>query len=177
MQSYVGVELQDTYPADWNDANLVGSRLADSELHAPAIDIDHPAVLLGRNLSIEVTPDDEDTIADTAVEAGSAAIAASGFASVVEIARTEQSGHRVHMELTRPAVLFPSRTEGHSHLYTEHVMTWDNYLDKCLRGMMTLGIVQKGFFDAAESRGMSHLRIPATIGQLSLDHAEFAVNP
>lgn len=57
------------------------------------------------------------------------------------------------------AVLVPSKSHDHFHLYLETVLTWKQY-QALLHNLNQIGIVQTGFYGMTKQRGMSHLRKP-----------------
>ncbi len=180
-EPYVDIRENDTRPANWPEATLVGSKLIYSELHAPAIDIDHSCSLTGEDLRLDLTvsaiptPRLIDAVLTERYSRGMRLVQTSGLATGVSIEEQTDGTQRVDIALSAAALLLPSRTEGHFHLYTEHELTWKSYLNS-LRGLVLLGIVQQGFVSGAETRGMSHLRKPAFLGHLSLKEAEAVIN-
>lgn len=67
--------------------------------------------------------------------------------------------HAPAIDVDVKARLVPSSTPGHSHLYIDHEMPWDDYL-LLLRVLTQVGVVQKGFYDSAVRRGTTLLRLP-----------------
>jgi hypothetical protein len=69
--------------------------------------------------------------------------------------------HQVIVDLDIPAVLVPSSTPGHSHLLIDRVLSFDAYIS-LLEALVTAGIVQKGYVDAAKAphRQAAMLRLP-----------------
>lgn len=62
-------------------------------------------------------------------------------------------------QLTVPAMLVPSSTEGHFHLYLETEMDWGDYLG-LMRCMVDAGLLEKDWVDMNERRRMAMLRKP-----------------
>lgn len=69
--------------------------------------------------------------------------------------------HKVLLDLDVPAVLIPSTTPGHSHLYIDVDVPWEKLVDM-LDAMAEAGVLEKGFVKAARARGFSTLRTPWT---------------
>lgn len=67
--------------------------------------------------------------------------------------------HRLVIDLDVPAVLVPSSTPGHSHLYIDAPMNWAQYR-KVLRALSEAGIVESGYVGASEARGYTAVRLP-----------------
>ncbi len=75
--------------------------------------------------------------------------------------------HAPAIDVDVPVHVIPSSTPGHSHLYIDHEMPWQDY-ERLLRVLTEVGIVQRGFYDSAVRRGTSLLRLP---------HVRKATNP
>lgn len=67
--------------------------------------------------------------------------------------------HTVMIDLDIPAHLVPSSTEGHSHLYIDFPMKWEQYT-KLLDALAEAGIVEPGYVGASKERGFTSLRLP-----------------
>lgn len=67
--------------------------------------------------------------------------------------------HTVALDLDVPAVLVPSSTPGHSHLYIDAEMTWEQY-QKLLTALAEAGVVEGGYVGASIARGHTSLRMP-----------------
>lgn len=67
--------------------------------------------------------------------------------------------HAPAIDLDIEALLVPSSTEGHSHLYINHELTWKQYR-RLLKVMRDVGLVQEGFYRSAVRRGCTLLRLP-----------------
>lgn len=67
--------------------------------------------------------------------------------------------HRVVLDIDFPAILLPSTTPGHHHLYIDFDMPWANYL-KMLKVMAEVGLLEHGYVAACEERGFSAVRLP-----------------
>lgn len=70
-----------------------------------------------------------------------------------------QGQHFVLLDLDVPAHLYPSSTPGHSHLYIEVPLTWDQYAP-LLEMLAQLGIVEPGFVKVSKKRKATMLRLP-----------------
>lgn len=67
--------------------------------------------------------------------------------------------HRPCIDVDVPIRAVPSSTPGNFHLYIEKEMTWDQYYD-ILDALVLAGVVERGYLNASESRGGTHLRLP-----------------
>jgi hypothetical protein len=67
--------------------------------------------------------------------------------------------HDVLIDIDHKAVLIPSSTEGHFHLYIPLGCPWDDYL-QVLKAAARIGLVEEGYVSASESRGATSLRLP-----------------
>lgn len=95
---------------------------------------------------------DPDIIAVDTVESANA------FSSL--IATGGNAGeHTIAIDLDVPAVLVPSSTPGHSHLYIDSPMSWDAYL-AILKALGAAGVIEDGYVAASERRGFTTLRLP-----------------
>ena len=61
--------------------------------------------------------------------------------------------------LDGPAVLVPSSTPGHSHLYIDVPMTWEQY-EAILTALADAGVMEQGYYRASKLRKGTHLRLP-----------------
>lgn len=89
-------------------------------------------------------------IPDEASDIGSAEL----IASV-----TTKGTHRPLLDIDFPAVVIPSSTPGHGHLYIDKEMPWKDY-QKLLNLFAELGIIENGYRGASLARGYSALRLP-----------------
>jgi hypothetical protein len=69
------------------------------------------------------------------------------------------SMHRPVLDIDLDAVLVPSSTPGHHHLYIDKLMSWETYTE-LLQALAKAGIVQQGFVDVSLKRGASMVRLP-----------------
>lgn len=67
--------------------------------------------------------------------------------------------HTVMLDLDVPAVLVPSSTPGHSHLYVDVAMPWRQYR-RFLKAAYRAGLIEEGYYQASISRKGTHLRLP-----------------
>ncbi|MBV9919827.1 MAG: hypothetical protein JOY78_03095 [Pseudonocardia sp.] len=67
--------------------------------------------------------------------------------------------HRVVLDIDLPAKLIPSSTPGHSHLYINHEMSWEDYT-RLLNVLAEVGIVEPGYVRASLDRGYTAVRLP-----------------
>lgn len=69
--------------------------------------------------------------------------------------------HYPVLDLDIPHALFPSTTPGHTHLYLDIPLEWDDYVE-VLDVLAKHGIIQKGFAEWSKKRGASFVRTPWT---------------
>lgn len=67
--------------------------------------------------------------------------------------------HKVVLDLDLPAKLIPSTTPDHFHLYIDHELDWDVYVE-LLRALVKAGLVEPGYLGASEARGFTAARLP-----------------
>jgi hypothetical protein len=68
-------------------------------------------------------------------------------------------GHTLVLDIDVPAVLVPSSTPGHSHLFIDVAMGWPAY-SKLLDVLAEVGVVQPGYVSASVARGYTSVRLP-----------------
>lgn len=71
----------------------------------------------------------------------------------------EGGWHYPVLDLDLPVYVVPSSTPGHSHLYIDHLMTWEKYV-ALLRALADAGLVEEGYVKASIARGHTALRLP-----------------
>jgi hypothetical protein len=67
--------------------------------------------------------------------------------------------HKPVLDIDFPATLVESSTPGHHHLYIDKELTWEQYT-KLLEVMVEVGLLQRGYVDAAIARGYTTVRLP-----------------
>lgn len=67
--------------------------------------------------------------------------------------------HKILLDLDIPAKLIDSSTPGHHHLYIDHEMAWEDYLE-LLVALAKAGLVETGYVGASRERGFTALRLP-----------------
>ena len=67
--------------------------------------------------------------------------------------------HAPALDIDVPAYLVPSSTPGHSHLYIDVPMTWEQYV-RLMEVLASVGVVETGYVNASVLRGASMLRRP-----------------
>ncbi len=67
--------------------------------------------------------------------------------------------HMPVLDLDIPHQLVPSSTPGHSHLYLDLPMGWDQYA-RLLEVLAEVGVIEKGYCEASLARGFSAARLP-----------------
>lgn len=84
-------------------------------------------------------------------------------ANVVTSKRTDSRDgierHAVLLDLDVPAVIIPSSTEGHGHLYIDVDCSWGNYRN-LLDALARCGVIESGYAQASKRKGASYLRLP-----------------
>lgn len=69
---------------------------------------------------------------------------------------------RMHMpvlDLDVPATLLPSSTPGHSHLFLDRRIFWDDYVN-LLDALAACGLVEAGYVRVSKARGYTAVRLP-----------------
>lgn len=77
----------------------------------------------------------------------------------LDVADFENNIHYPCIDLDIPCYLIPSSTPGHSHLYIDHKVSWEDY-KKVLYALAEAGIVETGYVEASIARGFTALRPP-----------------
>lgn len=67
--------------------------------------------------------------------------------------------HTIALDIDHRVRVIPSSTEGHSHLYIDVPLEWDDYA-RLLDLLDELGIVESGYVAASTRRRATHLRLP-----------------
>lgn len=67
--------------------------------------------------------------------------------------------HAPVIDIDFPAVLIPSSTPGHFHLYLERPVKWSAYV-RMLEAMSDAGLVERGYVRASVARGRTFVRKP-----------------
>lgn len=65
--------------------------------------------------------------------------------------------HMPAIDIDLPIRVKPSSTEGHFHLFIDHKISWEQYVN-ILRALYEAGIVERGFYELSVARGASFLR-------------------
>lgn len=69
--------------------------------------------------------------------------------------------HRPILDVDMDAMLIPSSTPGHHHLYIDKPMSWEDYR-KLLDVMAEVGILEPGYVSVAKKRKRTQVRTPWT---------------
>lgn len=69
--------------------------------------------------------------------------------------------HKPVLDIDMPALLVPSSTPGHSHLYIDAPMDWPDYA-MLLKALAGVGIIQSGYLGASLAREGTWVRTPWT---------------
>lgn len=67
--------------------------------------------------------------------------------------------HTLLLDLDVPAVLIPSSTPGHSHLYVDVPMCWES-LKRVLEALALAGVIEGGYAEASIAREHTTVRLP-----------------
>ncbi len=73
----------------------------------------------------------------------------------------EPSGgfHKPVLDIDFPAVLIPSSTVGHFHLYLDKIVSWENYVE-LLTALAKCDIIEQGYANVSIERGHTAVRLP-----------------
>ena len=66
--------------------------------------------------------------------------------------------HKVVLDIDLPAVLVPSSTPGHHHLYIDHELPWPKY-EALLWALEAAGLIENGYAGASSARGHTAARL------------------
>lgn len=87
--------------------------------------------------------------------------------------------HVVALDIDMPVTVVPSSTEGHYHLYIDHEMDTETYLE-LVDALAKAGVVEQGYAHMARVRKMTRLRTPWTSKLIdhhpNPEYRELAVN-
>lgn len=75
---------------------------------------------------------------------------------------TTSGKHAPVIDLDLPAQLIPSTTPGHFHLYIDHELEWDVYLE-LLQALAKAGLVEDGYVQASARREQTMVRKPGVL--------------
>lgn len=75
------------------------------------------------------------------------------------LASLPETFHRPVLDLDFPAVVVPSTTPGHGHLYLDKVLTWSQYVE-LLEVLGRVGILEPGYVSASIAREFTSVRLP-----------------
>lgn len=67
--------------------------------------------------------------------------------------------HLPVLDLDIPVFVLPSSTPGHSHLYIDHPLPWDAYL-QLLECLADIGLLEEGYLEASKRRKRTDIRLP-----------------
>jgi hypothetical protein len=67
--------------------------------------------------------------------------------------------HTIALDIDHRVRVVPSSTEGHSHLYIDVPLEWEQY-EKLLKVLAEIGVVEEGYVGASIRRRATHLRLP-----------------
>ena len=67
--------------------------------------------------------------------------------------------HKILLDIDHNALLVPSSTEGHWHLYIDHTIEWKKYC-ALLLALAEAGVIEDGYAQASIRREQTHLRVP-----------------
>lgn len=70
-----------------------------------------------------------------------------------------QDIHIPILDIDFPVFVYPSSTPGHSHLYIQKHLTWENY-KKLLKVMADVGLIEEGYYNASIERKGTYVRLP-----------------
>lgn len=84
--------------------------------------------------------------------------------------------HKVLLDIDMPVHAEKSTTPGHSHLFIDKEITWEQYLD-IIKAFARAGIVEVGYLQACQDRGYSAVRLPWVKKEVGEDEPRAWVNP
>jgi hypothetical protein len=67
--------------------------------------------------------------------------------------------HKVVLDIDLPVTVLPSTTAGHHHLFIDHEVAWDDYVN-LLEALATCRLIEPGYLYASKQRGYSCVRLP-----------------
>lgn len=70
-----------------------------------------------------------------------------------------ESKHRLLIDVDFPVKAIPSSTPGHTHLYIDKEVDWEQ-VENVLQALAAAGIVEQGYADACQDQGFTTLRLP-----------------
>ena len=148
-------------------------RLPEGARHAPLFDLDYPAMIAAdaRGTTLVL----KKTVSVRAYRTVLARLQETGLARPTDVPHSQAEAPSAGIEgyrmpagellseavfrLRCPAVLVPSSTDGHFHLYLETEIGWDAYV-RLLRAMAEAGLLETGWVELSERRKMAMLRKP-----------------
>lgn len=80
-------------------------------------------------------------------------------ADVISSKIAGHSTHTVMLDLDVPALLVPSSTPGHSHLYIDVEMSWGQYR-LLLAHLASCGVIERGYYNVSVRKRATMLRLP-----------------
>ena len=105
--------------------------------------------------SVNLSTESQSAVEETA-DLDEADIVSSEFRKRRPNARAQ---HMVVLDIDVPIAVIPSSTPGHSHLFIDARMSWDEYSD-VLSALANAGIIEAGYAAASKARGFSAVRLP-----------------
>ena len=152
--STVGLE-NPLFPTSPKHASMVGS-LCEDGMHAPVLDVDFAVQLLeaydGKStLILDAWPKEED------VRTLDLIVKETGAGREARI--TNRGGGSLQMVLNCQAILFPSETAGHFHLYLEIKLSWSQY-EAFLAALFRAGVIEQDFYEMSLRNRMTTVTLP-----------------
>ena len=82
--------------------------------------------------------------------------------------RLPSGEHEIVLDIDYPALLLPSQTKDHYHLYlnTPRPLTWKQY-KKLLKVLAEVGVIERGYADASIAKKATCVRIPPLVTEVS----------
>lgn len=133
------------------EPNVVTSLVTSTGLHRPVLDVDVQHDIVNSRLRLDIGHIRRSLLPELVKALNSAGIPQ----------RTEPYAQTTYLtiDLSVPYHLVPSSTPGHSHLYLNVDVPWDEY-KKLLLVLAHLCVVQRGWVDTAVKHGRSVARLP-----------------
>ena len=86
------------------------------------------------------------------------AVVKAAFSNLIGSALTGDL-HAPVLDIDIPVRLLPSSTPGHSHLYIDYMITWEQY-QKLLTALAEVGLLEPGYVSASIAQGQTYVRRP-----------------
>ena len=149
---------------DINEANLLTSKMRDSDLHKPVLDLDYGARFIDSGIlnELQLTMNRPTWIMMDKALLGAlnaAGILTYPMSNPPQIQRFPDGNGQLNIRTSRDLALIPSSTPGHHHLIIDIELTWHDYIE-LVHVLSMSGIIEPGYYKASEHKGYSAIRPP-----------------